>query len=318
MKEMKTDLVQQVMPKEEYLDKFKNWYKKCKSSLTDTLFYDNFYENPERLLLQPTIFSESEEKYIWLNYVDYKSEFLFKKLFNHFLVLALYMANIQCIKYSKICDDIESYISFNVERLMYTIKRYNPEMNTSFPTYFINESKFQIRSYLNAFYSNDILTPVVKNNLDAVLYRIEAYNYTIDDVLKLSDLEFKTKFNMSKKNFMKKLNAKIINFTDIEAKYLENGDEDYSFESKIIDESSSYDNIYRIMLERCEKFLRSKPRISKRNIDIWLMYYREYRAYTYDEIGRKYNLTRERIRQILWQLNTKLRNSKEFSGIFVN
>lgn len=313
---MKMDLGQQVMPKDEYLEKFQTWYKKTKPYLKDTIFEKNYYENSQNHLLEPRMVTAGEEKFIWLNYSKYKSKFLFDKLFNQYLVLALYLAQFQMSKYYVICDNIEEYISFNTERLMHTIKRYDPASAASFSTYFINESNFLIRRYLNEMYSDSYLSVVVKEKFDLTLYHIHQYGYELKDIENMSDAEFKSKFDMSKKGFFAKMNANVVNFTDMEAKlFTEHEKNDITYESTIVDKNSISENVYKMTLNQCKIRLMNDPRISSRDLDIWLMYYTEYKSYTYEEIGTKYDLTRERVRQILQKANRHLKRCKEFKDI---
>ena len=191
--------------------------------------------------------------------------------------------------------------------LMHAVKRYDYEKGYTFSTYAYRCIKGYILRYKNSIYSNlktpnHIVTDIIKIKkiADEFLIPLDLNDKkSIDKIAEISKL---------KPSYIEEL-IKLDSFNTLSLDYSDPLEEDFKLSNFVADEEIDFEkNIF--LQDFINDF--NKSCLSDRDKEILKLssgYYGE--EYTYAEIGRKYNLTRERVRQLANEASIKAkRNSK--------
>ena len=300
------------MYENEYLEKLKTWYLKSRKFIKNSIFKNNYYENPKSTLLKPVFTSEKDVLTALRIYSKNKNNTKLRKMIeNHFNILIVHVSVYQLKKYYRICDNIQDYISFNGEIFIRCLNRYNPDMMANFTTYFIDSANKNIRNRLLDIYDPNLtFNRNVRTRFEYVKKMIDEYYYS--DYNKIwndfDKKEFKKTFNFDKINFFELLNRTYISLSDPLTHYIDNNSHD-NYESCIA-EKINREEIYinKCLIESLCEYLRKQ--VGYRDYDIWENYYVVNKGITYEDLARKYNITRERIRQILNKCNDIIKQSE--------
>lgn len=297
---------------ETYLEKYNIMYDKfVKNYIGDTIFQNNYFENPNSSLLKPKFKSIEEEKEIWAKYKRSYSDYYRQILFDHYQLYALYISVFSINKYSYLCSDFNEYISFNLETLYKTILRYDINSNASFTTYYLNESRFLIGKYMRDNYMQTLTNRGTYERYKTVLRFVEYYGD--QDVYKMSSQEFMHKYHMRKSTFVSLYNLSVQSLDALMEK----------FSGDVPIDKMNENFIYGSCIEEeiCNKLLKNKvvnyvkSNTCARDFAIWHEYYFGGNNVTYDLIGNRFNLTRERVRQVLKKVNEKVKKKLKYEGL---
>jgi DNA-directed RNA polymerase specialized sigma subunit len=301
------------MVDEKYLEKLESWYKKCKKCIRNTVFADNYYENKKSHLLKPVFKSETDVNSALLSYHRSHDENIKKLLFDHFMTLLLYISAHEMRKLKFLCDDIQEYISFNSSMFIKCLDLYNPNNMTAFTTYYIDSSNKMIRDYLMDIYQSGIyIGRSVRYRFETAMKIIADNNYSLTYLYHISKSEFKNILGISRYAFNKLLNLK---FLSLDLEYYDNITNERFELYQIISDKIDYEEIIinNCLIDNICKYLENK--VSSRDYNIWKRYYITSIGDPMEFIGKDYNMSRERIRQIIYKCNEIVRTSKAFKHI---
>lgn len=300
-----------------YLEKLKSWYLKSRKSLKNTIFMDNYYENPKSSLFKPIFTSEKNVLTALRMYFRNKKDTKLREMIeNHFIILIVNVSAYQMKKYYRICNDIQDYISINGETFIKCLNGYNPNMPNNFTTYYIDSANNNIRHRLMDMYELDIsLGRGIRYRFEYAKRMIdECYNGDYNKIWNDFDKkEFKKTFNFHKIHFFELLNRHYISLQDLLTNDVENTSND-TFETFLVDKTDCESTcVDKCVLDSLYKYLRE--RTGCRNCRIWKEFNIDNRGITYEFLAYKYNITRERIRQILNMCNDIIKRSKIYKDI---
>ena len=306
------------MCENEYFKKLKSWYLNSRKFIKNTVFTDNYYENPKSSLFKPVFTSEKNVLIALRMYSKNKKDTKLREMiFNHYIILIVYVSSYQMKKYYGICNDIQNYISINSETFIKCLNRYNPNTLTNFTTYYINSANNNIRHTLMDMCDYDI--PFGRNLRSrfehAKMMIDECYNGDYNKIWNDFDKkEFKKTFNFHKIYFFELLNRHYISLQDLLTNDVKSTSND-TFETFLVDKTTNCEStcVDKCVLDSLYEYLRE--RTGCRNYRIWKEFNIDNRGITYEFLAYKYNLTRERIRQILNMCNDIIKRSKIYRDI---
>lgn len=289
-----------------YLEKHRKRYNYIAPFLTDTIFKNNWFDNEKYKLAEPFKTNE-EEAAAWKWFKNTRSSIAKKSLFDHLMILAFYMSYFHFLKWKTLCDDIEEYLSYNLEQLWWSIEMYDDSFGASFKTFFIIDTNFRIKRYITERYSQDALTTSTRMKLTNLTNRIISAGYDFEDIKLMNDSEFISKFGAKRSFYIKALMATQISSLD---EPVLNYDSETTELDYIDDPTQNQENrlMSKITLDAIIDIAARKFKDHKRQFDIW----KEYCVIgnqSLQEIGDKYGITRERVRQICYKVNRQLRDN---------
>jgi DNA-directed RNA polymerase specialized sigma subunit len=289
-----------------YLEKHRKRYNYIAPFLTDTIFKNNWFANEKYKLAEPFKTNE-EEAAAWKCFKNTRSNIAKRSLFDHLMILAFYMSYFHFLKWKTLCDDIEEYLSYNLKRLWWSIEMYDDSFGASFNTFFMHDTNFRIERYITNRYSRDALTYSTRMKLTNLTNRIISAGYDFEDIKLMNDAEFISKFGAKRSFYIKALMATQISSLN---------EPNLNYDSKttkldyIDDPSQNQENwvMSKITLDEIIDIAARKFKNQKRRFNIW----KEYCVIgnqSFKDIGDKYGITGERVRQICYKVNRQLRDS---------
>lgn len=236
------------------------------------------------------------------------------RLFNGLAWWAAYLAHFARLKYWNLTNDYQHYLGYALSRLWECLKTYDPSFNCSIYTYVLNDYNFRVRRFTEEMYSPELYKTSLRIRMRSVLNKAIQLNLSFNDLERMDDNEFDEMFCINKKTFILALAAKNVSSLN-EFLSLEEG---CSVEKQDVMEdpytSTFADRVCaNFDIQEIYDLARDLYSTSERNYNIWKMYVSG--DYTLQEIGNKYGMTRERIRQIFKKTNDKLKCNRRVKDI---
>ncbi len=249
-----------------------------------------------------------------LNRHNKNNEIVKRKLFDG---LTWYAAYCSSIIYSQIYAkyknlEFDDVLSYCLERLSLKLDDWDNEKsnNASFYTRYSVDVNYYIRNSVKRDFSKGICKLSILNRAFNVLEKIHIAGYTKESVLKLSDIDFRNMFGMSKKTYIEFLKYSVVKSgnTDISfdkdesIELLDTIKDDYYSE---FDERIIANEVVNSVLRRLYKIFKNKPYY----VDVWKEYKlggTTLKKLSADTRFFKSKITRERVRQIIQVVDKRI------------
>ena len=281
-----------------------------KKVFADTLLVDTWIVNNKSSIFKP-FDTESEFKDLLNAYLRNRDDNgLRVQVFNRSLWYAAYISIFARQNYGRTFTwDMNHYLGFAMKRLWEDIKVFNPD-ESSFYTYILNDYSLRIRRETEEIYGRDNLTAGVRIRMKVIMNKAIKLGLSFSEICEMPKEEFYEIFEANKDLFIK-----MLAFKDIDSlnRSINESDGDCTEYGSTLEDpySSSFaerlvkDMSIQEIYDMAEKMYSS----NLRNYKIWKEYVTT--GTTYEDIGKKYNLSRERVRQILNKTNNALKGKRK-------
>jgi len=267
----------------------------------------------DKLMGDFPVLSKKEEKDLISVINTYKSDKIKEDakqfLFNSNIRLVLKEAR----RYKNIVP-LEDLMSAGCEGLWQATEKFNPQYKTKFSTYAVPWIKLYLYRTLNSLGTMVHIPPNVKNQS----YR---YQSLIEDGKTLTDKELREELNVTKRGLV---NIRLAQHKTLSLDYAyDNGDGDGDGEatlgSYLPNEKAVCPSLEMQLDERREVILEAMKDLTEIQRDVLLLRYLNGDKANLSAIGKKWNITGERVRQIEFQafrkMRRKLKNKMNFNVV---